>query len=86
MYYFVIPQIYFRKDPTEIAIHAFNDPKVAAVSKISNSETLDFYHKLESGHLFKQGFNFGNLQVATSLTMEQMKRSAVLDVGNFNQL
>ena len=76
---------------TEIAIHAFNDPKVAAVSgKISNSETLDsFITNWRARHLFKQGFNFGNTaQVATSLTTYGtiMKRSAVLDVGNFNQL
>ena len=47
---------------TEIAIHAFNDPKVAAVSgKISNSETLDsFVTNWRARHLFKQGFNFGN--------------------------
>ena len=71
------------------SIDAFKDKKISAVSgRISNDKSLKGYvASWRSRHLFKENFNFGSSYLdATSLTTYGtiLRRSAVLDVGNFN--
>jgi GT2 family glycosyltransferase len=76
-------------DFIESAIQHFNDPKVAAVSgKIANeSNACSMALNWRGRHLFKQDHDFGKIcHDARSLTTygTLLRRSAVLDVGNFN--
>ena len=78
-----------RPEFIKIAIDHFNDPKVAAVSgKIANqSNARSMALNWRGRHLFKQDHDFGEIfQEAESLTTygTVLRRSAVLDVGNFN--
>ena len=71
------------------AIDHFKDPKVAAVSgKIANgSNASSMALNWRGRHLFKQDHDFGGIfQEAVSLTTygTLLRRSAVLEVGNFN--
>jgi cellulose synthase/poly-beta-1,6-N-acetylglucosamine synthase-like glycosyltransferase len=71
------------------AILHFSDPKVAAVSgKIANEfNTCSIAINWRGRHLFKQDHDFGKISHETgSLTTYGtiFRRSAVLDVGNFN--
>lgn len=73
----------------ENSISHFQDLKVAAVSgRISNHESLKgAVSDWRSRHLFKEKFDFGSVaQSAESLTTYGtiLRRSSVLDVGNFN--
>ena len=73
----------------ENALHYFDQNQVAAVSgKISNHpSTKNFSSKWRGRHLFKECFDFGSVaKEATSLTTYGtiLRRSAILDVGNFN--
>jgi cellulose synthase/poly-beta-1,6-N-acetylglucosamine synthase-like glycosyltransferase len=73
----------------EGALHHFNHNQVAAVSgKISNHpSTQNFSSAWRGRHLFKECYNFGPVaQEASSLTTYGtiLRRSAVLEVGNFN--
>jgi len=73
----------------EDALHYFDETAVAVVSgKISNHPNFkNFSTKWRGRHLFKECFDFGSVaQEATSLTTYGtiLRRSAVLDVGNFN--
>ena len=73
----------------ENALHYFDENQVAAVSgKISNHPNLNNSPSMWRGrHLFKESFNFGTIaQDASSLTTYGtiLRRSAVLNVGNFN--
>ena len=77
------------EDFIEVCINAFKDEKVAAVSgRISNDKSLKGYvADWRARHLFKANFNFGSSYLdAPSLTTYGtiLRRSAVLDVGNFN--
>ena len=76
-------------DFIKTAIIHFNDPKVAAVSgKIANeSNACSMVLNWRGRHLFKQDHDFGKISHnAKSLTTYGtiLRRSAVLDVGNFN--
>jgi cellulose synthase/poly-beta-1,6-N-acetylglucosamine synthase-like glycosyltransferase len=71
------------------ALPHFNQNQVAAVSgKISNHPNFNNFSSMWRGrHLFKENFNFGSVsQDASSLTTYGtiLRRSAVLEVGNFN--
>jgi glycosyltransferase involved in cell wall biosynthesis len=73
----------------EYAIKYFDQNQVAAVSgKISNHPNLNNFSSTWRGrHLFKECFDFATIaEEATSLTTYGtiLRRSAVLDVGNFN--
>ena len=73
----------------EDALHHFDQNHVAAVSgKISNHPNLcNFSSTWRGRHLFKESFEYGSIaQEASSLTTYGtiLRRSAVLDVGNFN--
>ena len=77
------------QDFIEVSINAFKDKRIAAVSgRISNDKSLKGHvANWRSRHLFKQNFNFGSSYLeASSLTTYGtiLRRSAVLDVGNFN--
>ena len=77
------------KDFIKSAIDHFKDPEVAAVSgKIANeSNACSMALNWRGRHLFKQDHDFGEIiQQAVSLTTygTLVRRSAVLDVGNFN--
>ena len=78
-----------RPEFIKTAIDHFKDPKVAAVSgKIANeTNACSMALNWRGRHLFKQDHNFGEIfQEAVSLTTYGtiLRRSAVLDVGNFN--
>lgn len=73
----------------EDALHYFDQNQVAAVSgKISNHPNLKNFSSAWRGrHLFKECYEFDTIaQEANSLTTYGtiLRRSAVLDVGNFN--
>ena len=73
----------------ESALHHFDQNQVAAVSgKISNHpSTQNFSSAWRGRHLFKECYNFGPIaQEASSLTTYGtiLRKSAVLDVGNFD--
>lgn len=73
----------------EDALHYFDQNQVAAVSgKITNHPSVNNFTAMWRGrHLFKESFDFGTIaQEASSLTTYGtiLRRSAVLDVGNFN--
>jgi cellulose synthase/poly-beta-1,6-N-acetylglucosamine synthase-like glycosyltransferase len=73
----------------ENALHYFEQKQVAAVSgKISNHPSIKNFSSAWRGrHLFKDRYDFGPIaQEASSLTTYGtiLRRSAVLDVGNFN--
>lgn len=73
----------------ENALHYFEQKQVAAVSgKISNHPSIKNFSSAWRGrHLFKDCYDFGPIaQEASSLTTYGtiLRRSAVLDVGNFN--
>jgi len=77
------------EDFIEVCINTFEDENVAAVSgRISNDRSLKGYVvDWRARHLFKENFNFGSSYLdAPSLTTYGtiLRRSAVLDVGNFN--
>ena len=72
------------------AISNFSDPLVSAVSGLIHNDTLidNFNSQWRGRHLFKQNYNFGTtVHEAKSLTTYGtiLRRSAVLDVGNFNR-
>ena len=76
-------------DFIKTAIDHFKDPKVAAISgKIANkSNARSMALNWRGRHLFKQDHDFGEIfQEAGSLTTYGtiLRRSAVIDVGNFN--
>ena len=71
------------------AISNFSDPMVSAVSGlIHNDPQIDkFTSQWRGRHLFKQNYNFGTtVHESKSLTTYGtiLRRSAVLEVGNFN--
>lgn len=71
------------------ALHYFDQNQVAAVSgKISNHSSIKNFSSAWRGrHLFKDCYDFGQIaQETSSLTTYGtiLRRSAVLDVGNFN--
>ena len=77
------------KNFVKIALSLFESNQVCAVSGLINNEpsNINFVAKWRGRHLFKQNFNFGTtIHYAESLTTYGtiFRRSAVLDVGNFN--
>lgn len=71
------------------AIPNFDDPRVSAVSGLihNDPQVCNFASHWRTRHLFKQYYNFGTVvHEAKSLTTYGtiLRRSAVLDVGNFN--
>ena len=80
-----------KKGYVKTALSHFINDKVAAVSGLihNNSNNDSFASKWRGRHLFKENHNFGrHVHDAKSLTTYGtiLRRSAVLDVGNFNPL
>ena len=72
-----------------MALSHFNNDKVSAVSGLinNNSNVDSFASKWRGRHLFKENHHFGKqVHDAKSLTTYGtiLRRSAVMDVGNFN--
>ena len=80
-----------KKGYVKMALSHFINDKVSAVSGLinNNPNNNSFVSKWRARHLFKENHKFGNqVHDAKSLTTYGtiLRRSAVLDVGNFNPL
>ena len=78
-----------KKGYVKMALSHFNNEKVAAVSGLINNNFINdsFATKWRGRHLFKENHQFGKqVHDAKSLTTYGtiLRRSAVMDVGNFN--